>query len=161
VPGGGISALVTTPLDPGRLASAPGWPPSFLAKRLQSIRSWTLFGTTGALPAIDARKLCSGSRAQSPAISDEARAMERFAEKLQPFAELYADFLDRIEGASDEELCALFAAAQSATDSNCWFATHRAAQLIMPMVIGEQVRRANAGIERIPSLREIARAIGR
>jgi hypothetical protein len=87
--------------------------------------------------------------------------MERFAEKLQPFAELYADFLDRIEGASDEELCALFAAAQSATDSNCRFATHRAAQLIMPMIIGEQVRRANAGIERIPSLREIARAIGR
>lgn len=70
---------------------------------------------------------------------------KRWKDALEPFASLYGEmmaaFAAKIEAMSDEELEALAIAATCPTQTNCWWATYRAAAIVREEVVVERQRR--------------------
>lgn len=62
-------------------------------------------------------------------------------ERLEPFANLLAEMYELVRAASDVELTQLARAVESTTETNCWWATHRVAQIILPVIKEEQADR--------------------
>ena len=72
----------------------------------------------------------------------------------EPYAELLARAYERIENLSGDALAALLDAANSATQTNCWWATFHAAQFIKPVAASEIARRAARANQAIADARK-------
>jgi hypothetical protein len=72
--------------------------------------------------------------------------MARWDEPLKPYAEIYARLYERIENMATPELTKLLETAKKADTSNCWFATYRAAQILIPDI--EHTLAHREGVER-------------
>jgi len=69
----------------------------------------------------------------------------KHADLLKPYAIHVAGIHSAISALSDDELTKLLAASESATQTNCWWATYQAAKLIGPEIRREiEARRASA-----------------
>jgi hypothetical protein len=67
---------------------------------------------------------------------------------LQPYADLLADLLEKIEMLDGEDLAALTKACDGPTSTNCWWATKYAADFLKPVLAREYGRRTMAEIKR-------------
>jgi hypothetical protein len=65
----------------------------------------------------------------------------KFNELMQPYAIHVAGMYAAIVNLSDAELAKLQVACNAATETNCWWAAHRAAQLMLPEINSEISRR--------------------
>ena len=62
--------------------------------------------------------------------------------ELKPYAILLAGMESYFDNLTDDELASLRAACDEPTNTNCWWATKQAAELIRPMLDGQIYRRS-------------------
>lgn len=70
---------------------------------------------------------------------------------LEPYADVLAGILNKVQSLDAEELAALTKACDAPSETNCWWAIKRAADFLKPIVAAEygrrtmlEIRRANA-----------------
>lgn len=67
--------------------------------------------------------------------------MKPWEKKLMPYANVVALITSKVERATPLELLELSRACAKPNQTNCWWATHRAAEFIRPIVQAERLRR--------------------
>ncbi|MFZ2404409.1 MAG: hypothetical protein WAW41_04680 [Methylobacter sp.] len=77
---------------------------------------------------------------------------ERFHTDLRPFAILYAGIIESLENLDEEELKKLADSCTKTTGTNCWFATHRVAAWIAPLVADQIEQRSIRGKKQDPGI---------
>lgn len=69
-------------------------------------------------------------------------AQKHWEIELKPYAVLLAGMESEFDNLTAEELVSLRAACDAPTNTNCWWATKQAADLIRPMLDGQIYRRS-------------------
>ncbi len=70
-----------------------------------------------------------------------SKTLKKYKAEIDPFAKLYAEIETRIENADGKKLAYWLKCCNAVSETNCWWATYRAAEIIKPLIVAEQRRR--------------------
>ena len=69
------------------------------------------------------------------------RTERRHLKELQPFADLYAQIVGKVIGATDRQLTYWRKCVRTPTETNCGWTTYQVSELVQNLIIQEQRRR--------------------